>query len=102
MKKEAVQDERKRPVNEEEFENPLDEMPVIDILEAEKEYNNNEEVKQILVVINLLELILELDSWCIISKYMKNVIWLTKTALLWGPTSSPIHSSHCKVNLCFL
>lgn len=62
MKKEAVQDERKRPVNEEEFENPLDEMPVIDILEAEKEYNNNEEVKQILVVINLLELILELDS----------------------------------------
>lgn len=67
MKKEAVQDERKRPVNEEEFENPLDEMPVIDILEAEKEYNNNEEVKQILVVINLLELILELDSWCIIS-----------------------------------
>ena len=45
MKKEAVQDERKRPVNEDEFENPLDEMPVQDILDAEKEYNNNEEVR---------------------------------------------------------
>ena len=44
MKKEAVQDERRKPQNEDEFENPLDEMPVIDILEAEKEYNNNEEV----------------------------------------------------------
>ena len=73
MKKEAVQDERydsyttwywhayvfqprsdckliqyfrlKRPPNEEEFANPLDEMPVMDILEAEKEYNNNQQVK---------------------------------------------------------
>ena len=44
MKKEAVQDERKRPQNEDEFENPLDEMPVIDILEAEKEYALNGEV----------------------------------------------------------
>ena len=44
MKKDAVQDERKRPINEDDFENPLDEMPVIDILEAEKEYNNNDEV----------------------------------------------------------
>lgn len=44
MKKEAVQDERlKRPPNEEEFANPLDEMPVMDILEAEKEYNNNQQ-----------------------------------------------------------
>ncbi len=52
MKKEAVQDERKRPVNEDEFENPLDEMPVIDILEAEKEYNNNEEVITIVYFYN--------------------------------------------------
>lgn len=44
MKKEAVQDERlKRPPNEDEFANPLDEMPVMDILEAEKEYNNNQQ-----------------------------------------------------------
>ena len=34
----------KRPPNEDEFANPLDEMPVMDILEAEKEYNNNQQV----------------------------------------------------------
>jgi len=44
MKKEAVQDERKRPAAEEDFENPLDEMPVVDILEAEREYNGQAEV----------------------------------------------------------
>lgn len=44
MKKEAVQDERKRPATEEDFENPLDEMPVVDILEAEREYNGQTEV----------------------------------------------------------
>ena len=38
----------KRPPNEEEFANPLDEMPVMDILEAEKEYNNNQQVNVIL------------------------------------------------------
>lgn len=43
MKKEAVQDERKRPAAEEDFENPLDEMPVVDILEAEREYNGQAE-----------------------------------------------------------
>ena len=43
MKKKTVQDERKRPAAEEDFENPLDEMPVV--LEADKEYDGKVEVE---------------------------------------------------------